>query len=102
MSDINISLGEANAWVNKVEKEIEEVNILLDRVYECVTDYEEKDDTIYREIEKAGGSFRSAWKNLGKAYKDVFEGLRFVFKSQIKAVEDAKQAIQREKQKAKS
>lgn len=102
MSDMNISLDDANAWINKVEKEMGEVNSLLEKVYECVTDYEEKDDTIYKEIESAGKSFQSAWKNLGKGYKDVFEALRSVFKSQAEAVEKAVQAVQREKQKAKS
>lgn len=102
MSDINISLDEANAWTNKVQKEFKEVDALLDKVYECVTDYQEKDDSVYKEIESAGKSFKSAWENLGKGYNDVLEGLKSVFKSQIEAVERAKELVQKEKAKAKS
>ena len=102
MSDIRITLDEANAWIDKVEREMEAVDILLKKVNTCVEDYKDKDDTVYQEIEKAGKSFKSAWDNLGKGYRDVFEGLRSVFRSQAEAVQQAVEMVQRENQKAKS
>lgn len=102
MSDMNISVDEANAWVNKVESEIAEVNKVLEKAVACVKDYQESDDTIYQELSKAVKSYESAWKHLETGYKEVFEGLRAAFKAQVEAVKQAIEAVKREAQKAKS
>ena len=98
---MNISLDEANAWVNKVEAEIAEVNIVLEKAVACVKEYQESDDTIYKELYNASQKYESAWKHLQSAYRDVFEGLRSAFRAQIEAVGEAIERIKEEAKKVK-
>lgn len=102
MADMNISMDQAEAWVNKVEQEIAEVNRILDKAVACVKDYQESDDTIYQELNNAAQKYDSAWKHLQGAYRDVFEGLRSAFKAQIEAVSQAIESIKNEAKKSKS
>ena len=102
MSDMNITLDVANAWVNKVENEMDEVNVVLAKAVACVKEYKDGDDTIYQELNRAAVSYESAWRSLQSGYKQVFEGLRASFNAQAKAVEIAIDIVKREAQKAKS
>lgn len=102
MNGMNISLDEANAWINKVEAEIDTVNTVLKEATECVNDFQEKDDSVYQELSKASEAYKSAWGKLESGYRDVFEGLRHAFKAQIEAVENAVEEIKRVAKNAKS
>ena len=102
MADMNITLDEANAWVDKVEAEIADVNKVLSKAVACVKDYEKSDDTIYQELSRSAKSYESAWKHLESGYREVFTGLRSAFKAQIEAVNQAIEAVKREAQKTKS
>lgn len=102
MNGMNISLDEANAWINKVEAEIETVNAVLKEATECVEDFQEKDDTVYQRLSAASEAYKSAWGKLESGYKEVFEGLRHAFAAQIKAVENALEEIAEVAKRAKS
>ena len=101
MADMNITLDEANAWIAKVEAEMDEVQEVLKKAIECVAEYQESEDTIHKELNIAVKSYKSAWDHLGQAYKDAFKGLRAVFKSQIEAVQEAIEMVKKESKKAK-
>lgn len=101
MSDINITLDEAIAWIAKVEKEMEAANEVLKQATECVKDFQDKDDTIYKEMVKASESYESAWAKLKSAYKDVIVGLKAAFSAQIAKIEELVEAIKEEARKVK-
>ena len=102
MSDMNISLDEANAWVSKVEAEIADVNKVLKKAVACVKDCENSEDTIYQNLSAAANCYETAWNQLENGYRKVFEGLRASFKSQMQAIEQGVEAIKAEARKAKS
>ena len=99
---MNISVDEANAWVNKVEEEIREVNLVLNEVTTCVKEYQEQNDIVYKRLYKAANTYESAWKQLEGGYKKVCEELREAFKEQIRSVELIIEKIEEEAKKAKS
>ena len=98
---MNISMDQAEAWVAKVEREMADVNRVLDKAVACVEEYRDSDDTIYQELNNAAKKYESAWKHLQNAYRDVFDGLRSIFRSQAEAVNQALDSVKNVTKKAK-
>lgn len=94
MSDLNISMDQANAWVAKVEKEFEECKKILRDARGVIKECEDDDDTIYQHLTKAEKEFENAWDRLAKGYDEVINRLLGGFRKSIEAMENAIEWVQ--------
>ena len=71
MADISIEEAKAKVWLDDVNNELNEVEVILNKVNTCLTTVIGSDDTIMAGICNIGTAMENAWGNMCKAFKNV-------------------------------
>ncbi len=92
MADISIEEARAKIWLMDVERELDAVQDVLDKVSKVLTTVVGSDDTIMQGLYKVGETMESVWgtlcKNFKEAHHNVSEAVKIVVGAAQDVVED--------------
>lgn len=92
MADISIEEARAKIWLMDVERELNSVQEVLDKVSKVLTTVAGSDDTIMQGLYKVGETMESVWgslcKNFNEAHHNVSEAVKLVISTAQDVVDD--------------